>query len=97
MSIDNEKLVKWLNILNDFLAFKINVFPIIARFLYGLSIVWCIIWGIILIANGTPVIGILTILLGPIFFHLMFELALLFFSMLDLLRDIRNELRDKKE
>ena len=97
MSIDNEKLIKWLNIINDFLSFKINIFPMIIRFLYGLSILFCLIFGIILISHKLVLQGIIQIILGPIFFHLIFEFIMLFFSMLDVLREIRNTLQDKKQ
>ena len=97
MSIDNEKFLKYLNIVNDFLSFKINIFPIIGQVLYAISIVLSLIRGIQLISYNHPWLGLLVIVACPILSHIVLEVCLLFFAMVDLLREIRNALVEKKQ
>lgn len=97
MSIDNEKFLKYLNIVNDFLSFKINIFPIIGQVLYVISIVLSLIRGIQFISYNHPWLGLLVIVAGPILSHIVLEVCLLFFAMVDLLREIRNALVEKKQ
>ena len=83
--------------------FKVNVFPFIVKIIYALGAIGCFIGGIITMLNGIEgkqggmvLLGIIIALLGPIVLHIGFELLLLFFSMLDLLREIRNKMSTDK-
>ncbi|MBR7105199.1 MAG: hypothetical protein IKC65_09650 [Lentisphaeria bacterium] len=96
-AIDNTN--KFLKMANDFLSFKRNVFPVIVRFIYFVSILGCFIKGLSLIFSerGSVAAGILVIILGPIVFHLILEFLLLLFSILDVLIEIRNTLQENKK
>ena len=87
---------KWLS---DFIDFKIMIFPYIVKILYILSLLF--IYAAILFNNNTGSVaanfGILVLTFVPIAFgvHLIFEFIILQFSILDVLREVRNELRKK--
>ncbi len=97
MSIDNEKFLKYLNIVVDFLTFKINIFPIVGIALYVISIVICLALGIREFQFGRPWQGLFNIFVGPMLSHMVLELFFMFFSMIGLLREIRNALDEKKQ
>lgn len=88
----------------DFFAFKINIFPFIVKILFALATLGCVIAGLYVMINNVfgdyPVsvmAGLGIAVVGPILLHISFELMLLLFSILDMLREIRNnifEIRD---
>ena len=100
-----ERKAQQIKLMKDFFAFKVNVFPIIVKIIFALGTVGCFLGGLFTVFNGIEgkqggivLLGIVISLLGPIILHIGFELILLFFSMLDMLREIRNnifEIRDK--
>ena len=94
MDINHSKLASILNPqwFKDFFAFKLNIFPVIVRFIYILSVILCIYGGIITCARGQAVLGIGMILLYPILIHLVLEFILLLFTMVDILREIRDKI-----
>ena len=87
---------KWLS---DFIDFKIMIFPYILKILYVLSLL--VIYAVILFNNNTGSVAanfvILVVACIPIAIvvHLIFEFIILQFSILDVLREVRNELRKK--
>ena len=100
MAMSNlERRERNIKILKDFFAFKINIFPIIVKILFALATLGCFIGGMILFFNALQdketalsLLGLGIAFLGPILLHISFELILLLFSILDMLREIRNNL-----
>ena len=85
----------------DFINFKINILPMIIKFFYILGCIVCIGFGFKMSADvgNTPgaevtefILPLCIILLGPIVLHMLLELAMLPFIMVDLLREIRDRL-----
>ena len=86
----------------DFINFKINILPMIIKFFYILGCIVCIGSGFIISAsigdgNGNTefedcILPLSLIFLGPIVLHILLELTMLPFIMVDLLREIRNRL-----
>lgn len=88
-----------IKIMKDFFAFKINIFPILVKILFALLVVGVVFFGLKTMMDGfesketlSVVIGIGTIALGPFLLHMTFELLLLLFTIVDLLREIRNNI-----
>ena len=90
----------------DFLAFRRMLTPMIVVGLFWLGMVLCVIGGIVQIVIGlvaryghggiTVLVGILTMVIGPVLVRLWCEVVLLFFRMNESLTDIKNSL-DKLE
>ena len=87
------------SIVGDFINFKINIFPMIIKFFYVLGSIACITIGLLMFsdikpsADGTDyILPFCVILLGPIVLHMLLELTMLPFIMVDLLREIRDRL-----
>ena len=88
----------------DFFAFKINIFPFIVKILFALETLGCVLAGLYVMINNvfgnisiSVMAGLGIAIVGPILLHISFELLLLLFSILDMLREIRNnifEIRD---
>ena len=86
----------------DFFAFKINLFPIIVKILYALLVVVDVIYGFKIFFDALKhhpeidylmaLLGMGIVVLGPILLHITFELLLLLFSIVDLLREIRDNI-----
>ena len=105
MAMSNlERRQRNIKFLKDFFAFKINIFPIIVKILFALVTIGLFIGGMKLSLNAAQdkntnliLLGLGIAFLGPILLHITFELLLLLFSILDMLREIRNnifEIRD---
>ena len=83
--------------IGDFINFKINILPMIIKFFYILGSIVCIGFGFKMCADvinkrGAEVLPLGIILLGPIVLHMLLELTMLPFIMVDLLREIRDRL-----
>ena len=86
------------SIVGDFLSFKINIFPMIIKIFYVLGSIACIVLGITM-WPGSPyaelpelILPLGIILLGPIVLHMLLEMTMLPFIIVDLLREIRDRL-----
>lgn len=86
----------------DFCNFKIMLFPMIVKWLWGLIFIFSfglgsgqVILGIFHGPRSFILIGLLVILLTPIVAHLLLEFILLPFSTLDVLREIRDKERNR--
>lgn len=84
--IDKKFNPQWIK---DFITFKIMIVPKILTFLYLLATIIVIIYGF----SANVFIGILLIFLAPFLVHMAFEFAMLFFAILDILREIRDKLK----
>ena len=94
-----ERRAQNIKIMKDFFAFKINIFPIIVKILFALLVVVDVFYGLKIAMDALEakeqlrvLLGFGIIVLGPILLHITFELLLLLFSILDLLREIRNNI-----
>ena len=87
------------SIVGDFLSFKINILPMIIKLFYILGCLACIIIGLLMLNEVKPsadgagyTLPVCVIFLGPIVLHILLELTMLPFIMVDLLREIRDRL-----
>jgi hypothetical protein len=86
------------SIVGDFINFKINIFPMIIKFFYVLGSIACIVLGLKMwpessYAEETEfILPFCLIFLGPIVLHMLLELTMLPFIIVDLLREIRDRL-----
>ena len=74
---------------SDFVTFKIMITPIIITLLYLMATILAIVGSFAI----NIFLGILMIFLAPFLVHIFFEFAMLLFSILDILREIRNKLQ----
>ena len=85
-------------VIEDFFDFKIMIFPIILKVVYILVLLGSYI-GILLNSHIPGVARVMILVLGAIpialIVHIIFEFLMLPFSILDTLRQIRNESREK--
>ena len=86
------------SIVGDFLSFKINILPMIIKFFYILGSIVCIVLGLKMwpdspyAENTEFILPFCLIFLGPIVLHMLLELTMLPFIIVDLLREIRDRL-----
>ena len=80
----------------DVLDFKINIFPLIAKFLFYILAFTCFVWGL---AKGfeinyepVAIFWLVFAFIAPIFLHCIFEGWLVRFVILDILREIRDNM-----
>lgn len=85
----------------DFCNFKIMLFPQIIKFLWLLGVIASSLIGMVQIVHGIANgawqfcgIGLLVLIFSPIVTHLLLEFILLPFSILEILRDIRDKEND---
>ena len=87
--------------IGDLINFKINIFPMIIKFFYILGSIVCIGFGFKMCADviNKPyaeetefILSLCLIFLGPIVLHMLLELTMLPFIIVDLLREIRDRL-----
>ena len=85
-----------LTMLKDFLDFKIMVIPIIIKYLYILALILCFFPSIAYCARVWHGFGLVlfpfAFLVYAILLHIILELIMLGFSILDTMRQIRNEI-----
>ena len=85
----------------DFVTFRRMITPVLLQILFWIGCIACVIFGIISIGNTNKynpygaVIGILVILLGPLYLRLMVEFTIVIFRMNETLTDIKNTLQSK--
>ncbi len=89
---------KPLQILLDFLNFKIMIISLILKWLWLLTAISGVIWGIVMTIQGISdnsfvdvLGGVLIMLFSPFITHMMFELLMLAFAILDVLKEIRDK------
>ncbi len=94
MSSGSEKRSGW----KDFCSFKIMLFPLIVKALWILGLVISTVGGLVQIIAGivngswgVVGIGLLVLILSPLVTHLILEFILLPFSILEILREIRDQ------
>lgn len=82
----------------DFLAFRKMITPIIIQIIFWVGVVLCVISGLLMIADGARaayggggmvLAGLIVLLLGPVFFRIACESVILFFRMVETLEEIR--------
>lgn len=93
LSAGSESRSSW----HDFCSFKIMLFPQIIKFFWFLGLIASTLGGIVQIvlgiANGSwqsAGLGLLVLIFSPIVTHLLLEFILLPFSILEILREIRD-------
>ena len=86
------------SIVGDFISFKINILPMIIKLFYILGCIACIVLGLKMWPDSPYaempefILPLCLIFLGPIVLHMLLELTMLPFIMVDLLREIRDRL-----
>ena len=87
--------------LKDFLDFKIMIIPLIVKYLYVLVVVLSFFSSLVFCARLWHGFGLvlfpLAVVLNVFLLHIFFEMLMLGFSVLDTMRQIRNELMEQKE
>lgn len=74
----------------DYLTFRRMITPIIIQILFCLGVIVFVLGGLFLVSNREVVIGLLTLVVGPIAVRIYCELLILFFRMNETLTEIRN-------
>lgn len=82
----------------DFLAFRKMITPIIIQIIFWVGVVLCVIFGLMMIVFGAGayyggamvLAGLITLFLGPVFIRIACESVILFFRMVETLEEIRN-------
>ena len=94
-TIDFARFFSWTT-LKDFLDFKIMIIPLIVKYLYILVVVLSSFSSLVFCARLWHGFGLvlfpLAVVLNVFLLHIFFELLMLGFSVLDTMRQIRNEL-----
>jgi hypothetical protein len=88
--------------MEDFLRFKRMITPVIIQIVFWIGVVLCVLSGFVQIVMGVGgheggarvLLGLLTILLGPIAVRIYCEILIVLFSINDTLTDIKNKMRD---
>jgi len=90
------------NSLADFFTFKLHLFPILVSVVYFLFVIW---WERFIfqhayyrydgeiVFNINPMIFFFLVVIGPILVHLVLEFLVIPFSILDVQREVRNEMK----
>jgi len=78
--------------MNEFLNFDKMITPTIIKILFWIGVIVSVIFGLVQIFNGGffVIIGLLMIVLGPIFVRIYCEILIILFKMNDNLHDIKN-------
>lgn len=76
--------------MEDFLAFRKMLTPIIIQIVFWIGIVVCVLGGLASIISGNGLPGLFMLFLGPIVVRIYCELLILLFKMNDTLTDIKN-------
>ena len=77
--------------MNDFLAFRKMITPVVIQVLFWVGVVVCLIAAIVMFAQGraeTILGGLFFLILGPLMCRIYCELLIIGFKMLDYLREI---------
>ena len=76
--------------MEDFLAFRKMLTPIIIQIVFWIGVVFCVIGGLLAILYGNGLPGLIMLFLGPIIVRIYCEILILVFRMNDTLTDIKN-------
>jgi len=79
--------------MKDFVTFRRMLAPVLVQVIFWGGVLLCIVSGIVTIATRHEwLLGLETLIVGPIFFRLACELIILFFRMNETLTDIHHQL-----
>ncbi len=76
--------------MEDFLAFRKMLTPVIIQVVFWLGVVACVLAGLASLFSGAPLAGLLMMVFGPVAVRIYAELLILLFKMNDTLTDIKN-------
>lgn len=89
---------------SDYLNFKKMIVPLIIKILFWIGVVICVITGLVEIIHGASaqygggsqvIMGLLTMLIGPLGVRIWCELLIVIFTINDTLTEIKNFLKSK--
>jgi hypothetical protein len=75
--------------MSDFLAFRKMITPVIIQVIFWILLIVCLIFAIVLIAGHQPAVGLLLLVLGPLFVRIYCEMLIVLFVMNDALQEIK--------
>jgi hypothetical protein len=85
--------------MGDFLSFRKMITPVIIQIIFWIGVAAAIIGGIVVLVAadeaGTRVLGLLYMILGPLYWRVFCEVVILFFRMNETLTDIKNNTERK--
>ncbi len=85
--------------MGDFLSFRKMITPVIIQIIFWIGVAAAIIGGIVVLVAadeaGTRVLGLLYMILGPLYWRVFCEMVILFFRMNETLTDIKNNTERK--
>ena len=85
--------------MGDFLSFRKMISPVIIQIIFWIGVAAAIIGGIVVLVAadeaGTRVLGLLYMILGPLYWRVVCEIVILFFRMNETLTDIKNNTERK--
>ena len=85
--------------MGDFLSFRKMITPVIIQIIFWIGVAAAIIGGIVVLVAadeaGTRVLGLLYMILGPLYWRVVCEIVILFFRMNETLTDIKNNTERK--
>jgi hypothetical protein len=88
---------------NDFMAFRTMITPVIIQIIFWVGVALCIIIGLGYIFVGSrygngqgPVYGVLIIIFGPIAVRIYCEILIVFFRINETLTEIKHTLEDRR-
>ena len=85
--------------MGDFLSFRKMITPVIIQIIFWIGVATAIIGGIVVLVAadeaGTRVLGLLYMILGPLYWRVFCEVVILFFRMNETLTDIKNNTERK--
>jgi len=86
--------------MGDFLSFRKMITPVIILSIFWIGVAAAIIGGIVVLVAadeaGTRVLGLLYMILGPLYWRVFCEIVILFFRMNETLTDIKNNTERKQ-
>jgi len=85
--------------MGDFLSFRKMITPVIIQLIFWIGVAAAIIGGIVVLVAadeaGTRLLGLLYMILGPLYWRVFCEIVILFFRMNETLTDIKNNTERK--
>lgn len=89
--------------MNDFLAFRTMVTPVIIQILFWVGVALCVIFGIGFMVvgsqygtNGAVLKGLLLLILGPLGVRIYCEILIIFFRINETLTEIKHTLEERR-
>jgi len=76
---------------SDLLTLDKFITPTIITVVYWIFLVMAIVWGVVLITFSSVIVGLLTIILAPIYVRVFCEITVLFFKIHGVLCEIRDQ------